>query len=79
MTGIKLNDSSDGIYDDGEWISWDYINQQIYAQERQAEFPAANPEVLELFDDLLNVAIRYKQVTGRYLPYLVSWVSCMQR
>lgn len=68
MTGIELKDSSEGIYDDGEWISWEYINQQIYTQERQAEFPAATPELLELFDDLLNVAIRYKQVTGRYLP-----------
>lgn len=26
MTGQKLNDPSDGIWDDGEWISWDWIN-----------------------------------------------------
>jgi hypothetical protein len=37
-----LNDPSEGIWDDGEWISWDYINEQIDAQERQAQFPGAS-------------------------------------
>ena len=67
-TGVELTDPSDGIYDDGEWISWDYINQHIYSQERQAEFPAADPELVAIFDDLLELAIRYKATTGRYLP-----------
>lgn len=29
MTGIVLHEPSDGIWDDGEWISWHYINQQL--------------------------------------------------
>lgn len=33
MTGIPIGDCSDGIYDDGEWISWAYINRQIAIQE----------------------------------------------
>lgn len=29
MTGIEIRDSGDGIWDDGEWISWAWINSQI--------------------------------------------------
>jgi len=67
-TGQKINDSSEGIWDDGEWISWDWINQQICEQERQVEFPSASSEILDVFERLVEVAIEYKEVTGRYLP-----------
>ncbi len=33
MTGIPIRDPGDGIYDDGEWISWEYIDRQIAIQE----------------------------------------------
>lgn len=33
MTGVPIRDSGDGIWDDGEWISWEYINRQIAIQE----------------------------------------------
>jgi hypothetical protein len=68
MTGKELNDPSEGIWDDGEWISWDYINEQIYTQERQGEFPAASSELLDIFDRLVEIATEYKELTGRYLP-----------
>lgn len=68
MTGQELHDTSDGIWDDGEWISWDWINQQLYEQERRAEFPSASPEIIDVFDRLVDVAMEYKAVTGRYLP-----------
>lgn len=68
MTCQKLHDPSEGIWDDGEWVSWDWINRQLCEQERQAEFPSANPEILEIFDRLVDVATEYKIVTGRYLP-----------
>lgn len=68
MTDQELHDTSDGIWDDGEWISWDWIDQQLYEQERQAEIPSASPEILEIFDRLVDVAMEYKEVTGRYLP-----------
>jgi len=29
MTG-HLMEVSDGVYDDGEWISWEWINGQLY-------------------------------------------------
>jgi hypothetical protein len=35
MTGIPIRDSSEGIWNDGEWISWQWINSQFYTQEPQ--------------------------------------------
>jgi hypothetical protein len=67
MTGQILQDTSDGIYDDGEWISWDWINQQIYEQELRANYPKANPELAELFNNLVDLASRHHEITGRYL------------
>ena len=29
MTGLPIADSSEGIWDDGEWVSWAWINEQI--------------------------------------------------
>lgn len=67
MTGRPILDSSDGIYDDGEWISWDWINQQIYEQELLAEYPQAGLAVVQVFEDLVAAAAHYKALTGRYL------------
>jgi len=67
MTGQPLRDTSDGIYDDGEWISWDWINGQLAEQELRQEFPNANLRVVEIFQDLVALAAAYKQETGRYL------------
>jgi hypothetical protein len=66
-TGREYADVSDGIWDDDEWISWDWINQQIHEQERRAEHPNADPELLELFDRLVEVAGDHKALTGNYL------------
>lgn len=68
MTGQEYADFSDGIWDDGEWISWDYINGQVYEQDRNAQFPPASRELLDMFERLVEVAINYKDLTGRYLP-----------
>lgn len=67
MTGREIASPADGIWDDGEWISWDYINQQIYEQEREKEFPEANPELIDVFERLVEVATDHKAVTGSYL------------
>lgn len=29
MTGLPVTANGDAIWDDGEWISWDWINQNI--------------------------------------------------
>ncbi|PAU51995.1 hypothetical protein BZL41_26370 [Pseudomonas sp. PIC25] len=67
MTGKKLSNSSDGIWDDGEWISWDYINEQLEEQDLLAEYPGGSIELIRTFEDLIAVATAYKDLTGRYL------------
>lgn len=67
MTGIPIRDSSEGIWDDGEWISWEWINSQLYAQELQEEFPHASVEVIQVFEDLVHAAQTYYESTGRFL------------
>ena len=68
MTGQELTDTADGIWSDDEWVSWDYINRQIHEQDRADQFPLASQEILDVFENLVDVAIEYKKVTGRYLP-----------
>ncbi|MFT3868802.1 MAG: hypothetical protein QM715_10000 [Nibricoccus sp.] len=49
MTGIEIRDSSEAIWDDGEWISWVWINEQIDIQENgQRPTEEIEPE----FDDV---------------------------
>jgi len=48
MTGRSINDTSEAIWDDGEWISWDYINQQLQEQELRKIFPNADLVVKNL-------------------------------
>jgi hypothetical protein len=67
MSGQKINDSSEGVWDDGEWISWNWINDQIYEQGLKIEYPLANPELIELYQRFLDVAIDHKSLTGNYL------------
>lgn len=57
----------DGIWDDGEWVSWDSINQALDEEELQREFPGADLAVVEIFQDLISLAANYKTHTGRYL------------
>ena len=58
----------DGIWDDGEWISWNTINGQIHAHELREQYPHADLELLKLFEDLVENAEIYHNITGRYLP-----------
>lgn len=68
MTGIIVEGSSDAIWDDGEWISWEWINGQLHEQELREKYPEADPDLVNIFEELVYNAVCYKQVTGRYLP-----------
>jgi hypothetical protein len=68
MTGRTYSGVSEGIWDDGEFISWDWINGQLHEQEGHAKFPGADPALVQVFGELVDVASRYREVTGRYLP-----------
>jgi len=50
MTGVEIRDSGGGVWDDGEWISWAYINQQLDEQENGA-LPLEELENLEEEED----------------------------
>ena len=68
MTGKIIDGPSDAIWDDGEWVSWEYINDQIYVQDLKAQFPNVNIDLIQIFEELVQTAINYKLITGRYLP-----------
>lgn len=66
-TGKAIENMEDGVWDDGEWISWDYINQLGDLQSSQAVSHSVDPELREMFGALVHTAAAYKQHTGRYL------------
>ena len=67
MNHRLYTDNTLGIWDDGEWVSWDYINEHVEDWELQKEYPNASLELVHNFHALVEVAIDYKQITGRYL------------
>ena len=57
----------DGIWDDGEWISWDEINEQLRYKESGAKYPNADRSLIPIFEQLLSVAEWYHSTTGSHL------------
>lgn len=55
------------IWDDGEWVSWDEINQQIQYKEWGAKNPNADRSLIPVFESLLCVAEDYFYATGSHL------------
>lgn len=55
------------IWDDGEWISWDEINQQLQYKEWGAKYPNADRSLIPIFENLISVAEWYFHETGRHL------------
>ena len=68
MVGDGTGHRDDGIWDDGEWISWDSIYDHLYMQELQEEYPKADPQIVNVFNNLVDAAIEYRDMTGRHLP-----------
>lgn len=77
MTGIEV-DSGTAIWDDGEWISWEWINAQLHEAEEDHAYtiepfisreghPYSIIEHTEIFHDLVDCCLRYFENTGRYL------------
>jgi hypothetical protein len=58
ITGQPVQAASDAIWDDGEWISWDYINQQINGPQPEGG----------LLEEMIVVAKEYFEEMGRHLP-----------
>lgn len=55
------------IYDDGEWITWTEINAHLDRVESKTHFPNADPELVQIFHRLLELAQNYYEMSGRHL------------
>jgi hypothetical protein len=60
-------DSSVSIWDDGEWVSWASINEQIQYKEWRAKYPNADISLVPIFEDLISTAEDYYNLTGNHL------------
>ena len=60
-------DDDNAIYDDGEWITWTGINSHLARLEFQHRFPHFDPELVPIFQDLLQVAQDYHHLTDSHL------------
>ena len=55
------------LWDDGEWLSWDDINQQIQYKEWGAKYPKADRSLIPYFEQLISLAECYYHDTGNHL------------
>ena len=55
------------IWDDGEWIGWDEINEQIQYKEWRAKYTNADLSLVSIFEDLICTAEQYHMHTGKHL------------
>jgi len=68
ITGNIIDGPSDAVWDDGEWISWEGIEQVRYELDLKERYPNVSLELIQIFEELVDSAESYKQITGRYLP-----------
>src|SRR3546814_16118174 len=64
---MELADHDRAFWDDGEWVSWDVINQQIEYKEWRAKYPNAEISLVPIFESLLSTACSYNAHTGKHL------------
>lgn len=67
MTHLPIDGITDAIYDEGEWISWDWINGELNKQEQFEERFETNNELVRIFEEMVELARDYYHSTGRYL------------
>lgn len=83
MTGLPVTANGDAVWDDGEWISWSWINRNM-ADPEDSEWvhplelginvmlppkeKAATLAMYEIFASLVESAREYFELTGRHLP-----------
>jgi hypothetical protein len=68
QTGGIIDGPENAIWDDGEWISWDWVNSQLYENELRERFPGADTELVRVFEQLVEIASYYKDNFDRPLP-----------
>ena len=62
-----MMEDNNAFWDDGEWVTWDEINEQIQYKEWRARYPNADLSAVAVFENLLETAQSYYELTGRHL------------
>jgi len=60
--------SDRAFYDDGEWVIWSDIDEQLRHKEWGAKYPNAIRSMIPYFEDLISLAESYHLETGLHLP-----------
>jgi hypothetical protein len=55
------------FYDDGEWVTWSEIDEQLRYKEWGAKYPNAKSSIIPYFEDLISLAESYHLETGLHL------------
>lgn len=55
------------FYDDGEWVTWSEIDEQLRYKEWGAKYPNAIRSLIPYFQDLISLAESYYIETGLHL------------
>lgn len=63
----EIDWSDRAFYDDGEWVTWTEINQQLQYKEWGAKYPNAIRSLIPYFEDLISLAESYHNETGLHL------------
>lgn len=55
------------FYDDGEWVTWTEIDEQLRYKEWGAKYPNAKRSIIPFFEGLISLAESYHLETGLHL------------
>lgn len=58
---------NNAFWDDGEWVTWDEINEQIQYKEWGAKYPNADLSLVSIFEELMSTAEAFFCHTGKHL------------
>ena len=60
-------DPTSGFWDDGDWISWDFIDEIREDYDIREAIPQSTVALVRAVEALVNAAAEYHELTGRYL------------
>jgi len=64
---MSIFEPNNAFWDDGEWVTWDEIDEQIRYKEWRARYPNADLSLVSIFESLICTAQSYHELTGRHL------------
>lgn len=67
MSDLAHHDPAGGFWDDGDWISWDDLEEYRVDHEIREAFPRTSIALVRNFESLVNASIEFHSLTGRYL------------